>query len=355
MDPVDRPGLDPSDRAADGAVGMSSAHSGERSRERSHGSGHRPGVGGPGLRRATGALVALTAFLLVFGSTVRVHGAGLACPDWPLCFGEVVPAYDFKVYLEFGHRVVAGFVSLGFVGVGVALARTGLFRRRRDLLGLWVAAAAVLGVQVVLGGLTVLELLAEWTVASHLVTGNTFAALLLALALGVAAPARLEGAATGTVARALAAAALLMVPFQIVLGGLVAGSHAGLACGTWPSCNGAGWFPTLQGLVGLQVVHRITAYTLAGLVFANLAAHWRHPAARRPALLMSVVVLIQIAIGVANVLLRLPMEVTLLHSAGAAALFLSTTWLQHVVWRSPLAEPVGSAPVRPLSRPLEAK
>ena len=60
------------------------------------------------LGRLAAFLVAATAFLIVFGASVRVHGAGLACPDWPLCFGEVVPAIDFQVGLEFGHRVIAG-------------------------------------------------------------------------------------------------------------------------------------------------------------------------------------------------------------------------------------------------------
>ena len=64
---------------------------------------------------ATG-LTAVTYVLLVFGSAVRVHGAGLACPDWPLCFGEVIPALDFQVFMEWGHRVLAGLVSLGFSG-----------------------------------------------------------------------------------------------------------------------------------------------------------------------------------------------------------------------------------------------
>lgn len=286
--------------------------------------------------RAALALVGLTAFLLVFGSTVRVHGAGLSCPDWPLCFGQVVPEYEFRVYLEFGHRVVAGFVSLGFVGLWVAAARQGRLAREPWIAALFWLAALTLATQVVLGGLTVLELLAEWTVASHLLAGNTFCALLLAIALGLreqdVGRGRVEA---GMGERLMATGLVLLVPAQLVLGGLVAGSHAGLACGTWPSCNGAGWFPTFEGPVGLQVTHRVVAYVIAGWVLVNAAVQARGGVARAPALVLVVLVGLQIVVGVANVWLRLPVEVTLAHSAGAAAILLTSSWQLVAVWRAP--------------------
>jgi cytochrome c oxidase assembly protein subunit 15 len=304
------------------------------------------------LVRPSRALVALTGFLLVFGSTVRVHGAGLSCPDWPLCFGHVVPAYDFHVYLEFGHRCVAGVVSLMFLGQSAALWRGGLLGRSRALRVLVPLSLVALATQVVLGGLTVLKLLAGWTVASHLVTGNTFAALLLLTSLAIADEAgRPERTDVGVVQRVLATLLAVLVPAQLVLGGLVAGHGAGLACSTWPSCNDAGAFPTLSGVIGLQVMHRIGAYTVATVALANLVAHARHPRARRPAIVVVALVALQIALGVANVLLRLPIEITLLHSATAASISLSTAWLLDEVWRAPLAV------IRPgtLGRPLEAK
>lgn len=304
-------------------------------------------------KTAAFGLVGLTWFLLVFGSTVRVNGAGLACPDWPLCFGQLVPAYDFGVYLEFGHRVVAGVVSLLFVGLSFSLWRSGAVQASKAIRTIIPLAALALLVQVILGGLTVLELLAEWTVSSHLLTGNTFCTLLLLLALSVRELAdRPSRAAVTVVQRGLPVLLGGLVLAQLVLGGFVSSSFAGLACGTWPSCNGAGWFPTFAGPVGLQVMHRITAYTILAVALLNVAVQWSHPLLRTRALTVLGFVLVQVALGVANVLLHLPVEVTLAHSGTAAAILLSTGWQGFDAFAAPVRvaqqAPATAAPVEAL-------
>src|SRR5215510_11603455 len=80
------------------------------------------GLGFAGLAGATLAL-------MVVGALVRAHGAGLSCPDWPLCFGRVLPVFDMRVALEWGHRVFAGSVSLGLLGFGTALLRVPALRQ----------------------------------------------------------------------------------------------------------------------------------------------------------------------------------------------------------------------------------
>jgi heme A synthase len=79
---------------------------------------------------ATGflALVALTECLIVLGALVRAHEAGLACPDWPLCFGEFVPAFDLRVAFEWSHRLLAGSMSLCFAALAFAAWRSGVSR-----------------------------------------------------------------------------------------------------------------------------------------------------------------------------------------------------------------------------------
>ena len=284
-------------------------------------------------------LVGVTFVLLIVGASVRVYGAGLACPDWPLCFGKVIPPMDLGVAFEFGHRVLAGAVSIGYL-VLVALMVRARQQVGRPLLLLAGLGLAVLVTQVVLGGLTVLELLAEWTVASHLLAGNLFCVTLLLLALGLREQARpITRTPVSVALRVFAVLMAFALPTQLVLGGFVSSSHAGLACGTWPTCDGVTYFPTFAGLVGLQLMHRIVAYGLLGLAVVGVVLTRGKGRAGRVTGVLLALVLVQAALGVANVLLTMPVEVTLAHTAGAAALMLTVGWLNWEAWRAPLTRP----------------
>lgn len=285
-------------------------------------------------------LVALTWMLIVFGALVRAHGAGLACPDWPYCFGSLLPRMDFRVLLEYGHRAVAGSLTLLFVLASALALRRPATRdvaRKKILL-----AAVLLGTQIVLGGLTVLHLLARWSVVSHLVTGNLFCLVLLLIARSLLGFGETPRPAPPAVRRlAVVAGALLAI--QIVLGGLVSSSYAGLACPDWPTCDGGSWFPTFAGLIGLQLAHRLGAYAVAAAFISLSVASRRVPVLGRLSITALHVVFLQILIGVTNVLWQLPVEVTAMHSAVATLLVLLTT----LILRAALAGPAPSpAPAR---------
>lgn len=287
--------------------------------------------------QATTGLVVATFVLMVFGAGVRVNEAGLACPDWPLCFGEVIPPIDVGVAFEFGHRVLAGLISLVFAGV---LGWLVVNRKHvgRGIVSVGAVAALILTAQIILGGLTVLELLAEWTVASHLLCGNLFCVSLLVLTLALRERGTpVNRAAVSRMARAFAVVLALAVPTQLVLGGFVSASYAGLACGTWPTCDGVNWFPTFSGLVGLQLVHRLMAYALLALALIGVALFRSHPRLAIPSRAFLLLVVVQGTLGVANVLMALPAEVTLAHTAGAASLMLCVAWLNYETWRAPVA------------------
>ena len=294
------------------------------------------------LARAFAALAAVTYVLIVLGALVRAHGAGLACPDWPLCFGQLIPAFDFRVAFEWGHRVLAGSVGLVFATLAIlTLRRAGLAAPMRAGLAI---AAALLALQVVLGGLTVLELLARWTVTSHLVTGNAFALAVVLLARRLArlagtgpgagpAPSMAAPAPLDTGLRALATATAALLGLQIVLGGLVSSSYAGLVCPDWPTCMDGVFFPTWRGIQGLHVIHRTVGYTL---VVALALTAWRarhHSDAGRWLAAAAAFGLAQVGVGVANVLLRLPVEVTAAHSALAAGLVCTVGVGTREAWR----------------------
>lgn len=278
-------------------------------------------------------LAALTWSLIAFGALVRAHQAGLSCPDWPLCHGVVLP--DLKmdgVVYEFGHRVLAGLVALIFAFGALQIWRDPSLKAR---LGRWAwAGTALLIVQIVFGGLTVLIVHrgdgdprpATWTVATHLLLGNTFAAVALLIGLRlrlgdldpIAVPARL---------RTLAIAWTLSLFAQFILGGSVAASIGGLVCTEFPTCNGGVWFPAWTGLVGLQVWHRLNAYLLLALGIALWRGGRGVPRLQQLTTVLGAGVVLQGVVGATNVLMLLRADVTTAHSAIAALLYSSTAAL----------------------------
>jgi cytochrome c oxidase assembly protein subunit 15 len=267
--------------------------------------------------------------LIVVGSIVRTTGSGLACPDWPLCHGQLIPPLQFNILVEWFHRLLALIVGLGLLATAAwCMLRRGV---RARLGGLAVVSVALYLSQALLGALTVWRLLDPNVVSGHLAVGLLLFATLLELGLrarrdsreGVTA-ARASGAGTRPAGLLpLFGMTTAAIWLQAVLGGMVSTNHASLACPDWPTCNGE-WFPPLAGLVGLQMTHRYGAYAL-GALLALLA--WRSGAAadattRNLGRSLFLLVLGQAVLGVANVLLGIPVWVSALH-LGNAALMLS--------------------------------
>ena len=296
------------------------------------------------LANACVALLALSFGLIVLGALVRANNAGLACPDWPLCFGEVIPHMNLEVAFEWTHRGVAGSLAVGFAALSVlALRRPATRAAAGRLLG---AGAALLALQVLLGALTVWQLLAAWTVTAHLIVGNSFALVLLWTALALRDQARpgLPRAAAPPAAQRLLALVALLLFAQMLLGGLVASRYAGLACPDFPTCRDGLWIPTTEGAVGLQLLHRAGAVALlAGLAAAAFAARRAAPRLRRATTLALWLGALQLCVGAANVLLGLPAELTGLHSALAAALVLTLSVALRDSWQGGR---LGSRPTR---------
>ena len=191
---------------------------------------------------ASHLVVALVALVAIGGAT-RVMEAGLACPDWPLCYGRFLPGQqmNIQVFLEWFHRLdafVVGVALLVFVGVGVAL------RRRLPTWVPWMAALALalVAFQGALGALTVTHLLASPLVTAHLATALVLVSLVsglyqrLAMAPENMAPENMAPEVhtqTPVVPlwwQALAALALVLVFSQCLLGGLMASQWAADQC-----------------------------------------------------------------------------------------------------------------------------
>jgi heme A synthase len=274
------------------------------------------------LARATAGA---TFVLLVIGGMVHATGSSLACPDWPLCYGQFFPSMEGGVLYEHGHRLVAFAVSVLTVALAVAV-----WRRRREpsLRGGSMLAVGLVLFQAALGALTVIWKLPLVVSSGHLATSMAFFSLLLWLCWRLApAPDAPRAAPAPAHVRALALAAALGVYLQIVLGAVVRHTGSGLACGSEVIlCQGAAW--PLGGPAQLVSLHRFAGVALAILVAAASLAALRSGSlrARRAALLAPVLVAAQILLGAWTVWSLIAVPVVTLH-LGVGALLLADSLL----------------------------
>ncbi len=257
----------------------------------------------------------------VLGSWVRINDAGLTCPDWPLCHGQLMPALRGGVVLEWSHRFIAlveTFLVFGAIATGL--------RERSRIAGV-TPALGILGVilllQVSLGGATVFLANNPLSVTLHWAMGMALVATLAALAvMAVVAPRPLGRNASRRGGKTLAIAAACAFA-TMCAGAYVSSSHAGLACPAFPACGA-----TLLGSGGAQVAQML--HRAAALVFACVATYATldalqngSPLVKRYASTGFGLLLVQIALGAANVAWQLPATLRELHAANAGATFLA--------------------------------
>lgn len=263
------------------------------------------------IRRLVWKISIATIILMAIGSATRVMNAGLACPDWPLCYGEVVPVkqMNLQVFLEWFHRLDAALIGIS----ALSLAIMSWWNRR--VLPDWLpwAATFALGLiffQGILGGLTVTQLLRFDIVTAHLGTALLFFTTLL-----VIGTALLPYQGTGTVGKLpiISLTAAIFVYIQSLLGALV-GSRWALH-----QCFGASQLCSVM----YSHIGGVVPPTLATLAVVWLS--WRtpalHPTLRYLANLALGCLILQILLGVATLRLHLQVEpLTVAHQAVGATL-----------------------------------
>ena len=285
-------------------------------------------------RLAWAAVVAVF-FLMTLGNVVSATGSGLACPDWPLCHGSIIPPLRADVLIEYSHRLAALAATVLIVATTVLTLRG---TRAPGLRRLAWLLPALLAAQIALGGITVLLKLPHLISTAHLVNALLILAGLIVLARGLrpSAPARAGGGADPL--RRLARVGLIVLLVQLALGGYVRHSGAGLACPDFPLCSGD-LLPT-QWLAGVHWVHRWLGVLLLGL-FIHVAVAGRTAATR----LVGALAVLQVALGIAAVLLQLTPVVRVAHAAVGYSLWAVLVWVsvEAGCWRGSFAAPARSS------------
>jgi heme A synthase len=284
--------------------------------------------------RAAALTAALTFVLILLGGVVHNTRSSLACPDWPLCYGQVFPKMEGGILVEHSHRLLAttvGLCTIALVVLGVRQAR-----RTGDRALPWIVggALALVVAQGVLGGLTVLLRLPTWTSTAHLAVSLAFLCTLLFLAFRTRAPRPAGVILRPSAVRRATAIGAGLVYLQMVLGALVRHLGAGLACVEVPFCRGL-WPSGGNAYLHLHMLHRwMGAVVFVALVWVMIVvARHSRGAARGLAIALPLLVAAQIALGIFSISTLLLDVILVTAHLGVAAAILVTLVALHLMAR----------------------
>ena len=291
------------------------------------------------MRKLIWLALLLACIVLPLGAYVRLSGAGLGCPDWPGCYGQISPAQAApaihlavladpdgpvslgKAWKEMVHRYLASALGMCLLLYGWQAWRQRRGRRAATLLLLLLVLQAGLGMWTVTG------LLQPAVVSAHLLLGMLLTAVLAWQALQPRLPSLTVGPACLWQMRGL----LLLLLGQVVLGGWVSSHQAALVCQGFPQCNGS-WWPALQigqafsfsptgwteeGLITMHWLHRLLALLVVTGLCGTAWQLWPYRSLRSQLRCLLLAVLLQVGLGICNVLLQRPLLLSLAHTMGA--------------------------------------
>ena len=332
----------------------------------------------PEQRKAGFLLTLIACFVAVIvlgmGVFTRLADAGLGCPDWPGCYGHVLwpsedhevaraneafpetPVEHDKTWPEMIHRYLASSLGLFTIGILVFSLRS---REPEQPVKLPMFLLAFIILQGMFGMWTVTLKLWPQVVTAHLLGGFTTLSLLWLLTLRLnnsrwQIPAIAENKLNAI--RPLAVIGLLIVVTQIALGGWTTSNYADIACPDFPTCQGA-WLPPMNFTDGFNVGQHIDSNYLGGTMdnAARVAIHFSHRvgaivtaaylvflaiklcglglvAAKKLAVVTLLVLVVQISLGISNIVFQFPIDVAVAHNLVGALLLLTQVTITYFVY-----------------------
>lgn len=265
-------------------------------------------------------------FLIVLGAGVRLAHAGLACPDWPLCFGEAVPQFDFQVFMEWIHRVVAMVVGFFALAVSIKIFTT---KNLRSRLGVFAFISLLLfGVQAFLGRQTVILFLKGEIVTAHLATAYILYVFNMQIRYRWVLLEKNPPAVNYPQGLKIFARLMVVLVFcQAVMGAIVSSHYAGWVCPDFPKCQGK-WLPQLTEAIVIHLAHRLGALLvlLSGfaLLLYTLRLYKRNPQFKKVHKLAKggfMAIVSQWILGISMIFTVIHPGLSLLHSFFALSIF----------------------------------
>ena len=302
----------------------------------------------------------LALIVVILGAYTRLADAGLGCPDWPGCYGELLvpdvisseyerPLDIAKAWKEMVHRYAASTLGLSILVIFLLA----VFRKteRKQSIKLPTALLLLVGFQGALGMWTVTEQVHPGIVTMHLFGGFSTTTLLFWLFLNQRPQLKLEQPVLKRYKLMLIIVTALLI-FQIFLGGWTSTNYAALSCGEYfPTCLGEMWpedmdfknayywgelgvdyeFGILenQTRTAIQMVHRVGAIVVTIAILSLCFVLENYPTLRRNIIVVLSLLSAQVALGIINVVMSLPMFAAVMHNAVALFLLLSLISLAH--------------------------
>lgn len=327
-------------------------------------------------------VAAVIAFaVIVLGAFVRLSDAGLGCPDWPGCYGHVTwpaeanevqraeaafpdrPVELHKAWKEMAHRYLAGSLVLLVIAINVLAWRPEF--REKGIRPLAAALLLLILFQAALGMWTVTLKLLPLVVMSHLMGGLATFSLLLWLSWRSKPPGAGRARASLAPYRFAVLTGLVVLVVQLGLGGWTSANYSALACPDFPACHGELWPAAnfsegfvlwreigvdyeggvldMQARIAIHMAHRVgalVAFIVIGILSLRLI---RNRMLRQEGSVLGLLLLAQVALGVQNVVLQLPLINAVAHNGMGALLLAMMLWLTYRSALRPATVPARAA------------
>ena len=295
--------------------------------------------------------------VVTLGALTRLLDAGLGCPDWPGCYGQVTPPTteenqlvdSGKAWMEMIHRYVASLLGLMILIAAIVAYRDDTITPKAK------SIAQLLLVLVIIQGLfgmwTVTLQLLPQVVTLHLLGGMTVLATTFWLML------HLNQTATPDILhkpKFFSSLALIALVCQIALGGWTSSTYSGLACTDFPTCDGQ-LLPQLEfsqaynltdfaeknyeggvmdstARITIQYTHRVMAVIVTIIILTLYFKLRQITAFKVTSRILLFSLLLQLGLGISAATMMLPLSIALLHNSGAALLLLVIVYINYLLF-----------------------